>query len=671
MKDPNVLNLEYILESLAAESEKLLKAGSEGNETSARASMDRIRQLNSDIQDVDAVHKAHFDSQSTSKRAKISELLSTYKRSEAFRKAWSNRYSEVGPIKLIMELPDGPNGILDMIIPEAWDWNFDIIVFSSLSDQRLIKSLLNRGHKRVIVFSTQTHEDLEKIEGVTYIDKEDQVDYYFSNLAPDIPNKVFVVDKVVEPGQEIDLIEKEVRNKFIKRFEKAFGRIHVNRNTTNVYGSRWINQGIENLPIIACQPSIGQIAPKIEGKPVVIISPGPSLDKNIQDLKLIRDRAILIAPAQTILALQKEGLSPDIVMVADPQDYRYLFEGFDMTPVHALLVGVSCHPDLYKDHSKKVISTPVNGPIDAWVSDIFKDHLIKGGGGSVSTLAFLIAGQLKCSSIILVGQDLSFADGKQYSSGSKDAHISVAIDESKNTFSYNAPVDSLDPTLKDLLAKNEGMGISKLPGYFGGVVNTKFDYAMFHAEFERWANLFNKAIPKPRLLNCTEGGAYIEGFEHVSLRFAAAELKNENFPIIDKAAFFRSIFESNDKKSRLLCLQHALSDIEIALKDSAVIATMCARLAENIETGKSKLDELSKHEKNLMQIIKASNFISIAIQDQIRKTLKMSTPSSTLAQNLVASRLLYNLIITESHKILPTVSKSLSTVNSILESIKE
>ena len=79
MKDPNVLNLEYILESLAAESEKLLKAGTEGNEFIARASMDRIRQLNSDIQDVDAEHKAHFDSQPAKKRAKISELLSLWK----------------------------------------------------------------------------------------------------------------------------------------------------------------------------------------------------------------------------------------------------------------------------------------------------------------------------------------------------------------------------------------------------------------------------------------------------------------------------------------------------------------------------------------------------------------------------------------------------------------
>lgn len=127
MKDPNVLNLEHILQSLADESEKLLKAGTEGDEFGVRTSMDRIRQLKSDIQDVDAEHKAFFDSQPVDKRAKISELLAIYKKSEAFRKAWSLRYSEVGPIKVIIELPDGPNGILDMVIPEEWDWNFDIM----------------------------------------------------------------------------------------------------------------------------------------------------------------------------------------------------------------------------------------------------------------------------------------------------------------------------------------------------------------------------------------------------------------------------------------------------------------------------------------------------------------------------------------------------------------
>ena len=669
MKDPNVLNLEYILESLAAESEKLLKAGTEGNEFIARASMDRIRQLNSDIQDVDAEHKAHFDSQPAKKRAKISELLSIYKKSEAFRKAWSRRYSEIGPIKVILELPDGPNGILDMVIPEAWDWNFDIMVFSSLSDKRLISSLLSRDQKRILIFCAPPLEEVQKIEGVIYFDKEDEVDSYFSSLAPDIPSKVFIVDKVLEPHQEIDQSEKAVRENFIKRIEKAYGRIHVNKNTTNIYGSRWINQGIENLSIIASQPSISQLAAKIEGRPIVIISPGPSLDKNIQDLKLIRDRAILIAPAQTILALQKEGISPDIVMVADPQDYRYLFEDYDMSPVHALLVGVSCHPDLYKNYEEKVISTPVNGPIDSWVADIFRDHLIKGGGGSVSTLAFLIAGQIKCSSIILVGQDLSFADGKQYSSGSKDAHLSVAIDESNNTFRYNDTSDVVDPIFQDLLAKSESMGITTLPGYFGGFVHTKFDYAMFHGEFERWAGQFLKNSPKPRLFNCTEGGAYIEGFEHVSLRVAAETLEQQNSPLIDKNALFLSIFESNDKKFKLERLYSALADIVTALKDSTEIAYRCERLAEKAKISKANLEELSKLERDLIKNIKASNFISIAIQDSIRKTLKISTSSSTIEQNLLASRLLYKLIIDESRKILPLVSQSLAKVKVILENI--
>jgi len=669
MKDPNVLNLEHILQSLADESEKLLKAGTEGDEFGVRTSIDRIRQLKSDIQDVDAEHKAFFDSQPVDKRAKISELLAIYKKSEAFRKAWSLRYSEVGPIKVIIELPDGPNGILDMVIPEEWDWNFDIMVFSSLSDQRLVKSLLSRGQKRALLFCTHALDACQKIEGVTYLDVEDQVDSYFLSLAPNVPSKLFMIDKVVDLGQEIAPSEKEIRDSFMKRIDNAYGRIHVNKNTTNIYGSRWINQGIENLPIIASQPSITQLGAQIAGLPIVIISPGPSLDKNIEDLKLIKDRAILIAPAQTIIALQKADIVPDIVMVADPQDYKYLFEDYDMSPVKALLIGVSCQPDLYKDYQEKVISTTVNGPIDSWVSDIFNDYPIKGGGGSVSTLAFLTVGQLKCSSIILVGQDLSFADGKQYSSGSKDAHLSVAIDESNNTFRYNNTGDVVDPIFQDLLTKSESMGITTLPGYFGGIVHTKFDYAMFHGEFERWAGQFLKNSPKLRLFNCTEGGAYIEGFEHVSLRVAAATLEEQNSPLIDKNALFRSIFESNDKKSKLERLHSALADIILAIKDSTRIAYRCERLAKNEKIGKAHLEELSKLERDLIKNIKASNFISVAVQDSIRKTLKISTSSSTLEQNLLASRLLYKLIIDESRKILPLVSQSLTKVKLLLESI--
>jgi hypothetical protein len=669
MKDLNVLNLESILEKLAGESERILAAGIEGDEITVRACMDRIRQLNSDIKDIDAKYKAYFDSQPKAKRAKISELLSIYKKSEDYRNAWRQRYHAIGPIKLLIDLPDGPDGILDMIIPEAWDWNLDIMVLSSRSDRRIISSLVTRGQKRILVFCTSPLADELKIDDVVYLEEANQIDPYFVGLMPNIPSRIFVVDVLVEIDGEIEETELKIRKEYIEKIQKTYQQLQVNRNTTNIFGSRWVTQGVENLPIIASQPSIKHFSQFVKGLPLVIISPGPSLDKNIHQLKQIQDRAILVAPAQTIRALQKAGITPDIVMVVDPQDYSNFFEGYDMSGVKALLIGVSCFPLTLQKHKDKVISTAVNGPLDSWICDIFNDDYVRGGGGSVSTLAFTIAGQLQCNPIILVGQDLAFANGKQYSDNAADGHFRIVVNEDKKTYKYKNENNLMVGTIGDSLSEIENWDLSTLPGFYGDLVQTKADYAMFHAEFERWAKEFLKLESAPRLFNCTEGGAFIEGFEHISLKSAARELRKIILKPLNKHLVFEQFFNSTDKKSRLKKLRRALADINSALNGSLSLALKCDKLANKIDKGKAQIAELSEVERELIKEIKASNFISIAIQEEIRKTLKLSVANDTLKQNLAASKLLYKLIIDESKKIQPPLATSIAAVEQLLREL--
>jgi len=669
MKDLNVLNLESILEKLADESERILAAGIEGDENAVRVSMDRIRQLNSDIKDIDAKHKAYFDSQPKAKRAKISQLLSQYKKSEDYRNAWRQRYHTIGSIKALMKLPEGPDGILDMIIPEAWDWNLDIMVLSSRSDDRIIRSLAKRGQKRILVFCTSTMSEDRKIEGAVYLKEPNQVEHYFTSLMPNIPTRIFVVDVLVEINEEIDEEELEIRKQYTEKIQKTYQHLQVNRFTTNIYGSRWVTQGIENLPIIASQPSIKYFSEFAKGIPLIIISPGPSLDKNIHRLKQIQDRAILVAPAQTIRALQKAGITPDIVMVVDPQDYSNFFEGYDMIDVKALLIGVSCFPHTLRKYKDKVISTAVNGPLDSWICDIFNDNYVRGGGGSVSTLAFTIAGQLQCNPIILVGQDLAFANGRQYSDNAADGHFRIEIGEDKKTFKYKNSNNSMVGTIGDSLSEIQNWDLTTLPGYYGDVVQTKADYAMFHAEFERWAKEFMRAEPAPRLLNCTEGGAFIEGFEHISLKSATEELEKKISSPIDKQDIFTKFFKSIDKSSRLEKLKRSLADIKLAIDISLNLAKKCDILANKIGKGQAQISELSDIEKKLIKEIKSSNFISIAIQEEIRKTLKLSVANDTLKQNLSASKMLYKLVIDQTTKLMPVLTTSIATVDNMLQEV--
>ncbi len=661
--DANVSNLKLILEEMASNSENILKAGSDGDEQAVRQGVDRMRQLNSDLQGVGEIYKTYFDTRPDNEKARIGRILEQYKKSEDFCKTWARRYENIAPLPVLLELPDGPGGIVDMYLPEAWDWNNDVIIFSNRSDRRLIDSVLDRGQRRILIYCVNAVHDEDKIPGAVYVDEEKQIYAYFQNSLT--PSRIFIFDKLAPPIPAIESDEEDAHQDFVEIVHKAFQRSSVNRSTVRLFGNRWINQGVENLPIIAQQPSYKHLIGKLTKVPLVIISPGPSLDKNIKQLHELKERAVLVSPAQTVMALQREGIIPDIVMVADPCDLLYLLEDFDMSQVKAILIGVSCNPSIYKRYIDKIISFNVNGAIDAWISNIFNDTPPPGGCGSVSSMAFMLANELKCDPIILVGQDLSFAGEKQYSEGTYDGTMTVAFDENSSTFSYTGIPQKSEELMKTVGVPHKGGKTSTLPGYYGGLVQTKFDYAIFHGEFERLAARYLSNENPPKLLNCTEGGAYIKGLEHIALQQAIQEIKNSTDSIIDKRAIFEEVFNSVEKSQRLKSLEKVISEVKSALQTSILLSKECHAQAVKIEKGKAQTDELSKIEMKLMREIKTSNFISIAVQDEIRNAIKLADQAKTLKQNIGASKLLYKLVMKEAKKIEPYVLAAEKTINRI------
>lgn len=666
--DANTRELEYTIQRMSETSAQILKAGSDGDESAVRIGVDQLRQLRSDLHAVDRKYRAYFDTRPEKEKAQISNMLAQYDKSAEFCHAWAQRYREIGPIKILLDLPDGPGGILDMTLPMVWDWRNDIIAFSDRSDKRVIQSMMSRGQKRALVYCTEPTEETSRVEGVAYLNSVGEVNHYFAALMT--PGQLIIFDKIITPLDEIDKEKQEVYDDYIKKIETAYERALVNRNTVRAFGNMWLSQGVENLPHIAQQPSFMHLASAISNMPLVIISPGPSLDKNIKYLNRIKSKAILLAPAQSVAALQREGITPDIVMIADPCDLLYMLEGSDISAVKGILIGVSCHPEIYRRYHEKIISFNVNGPIDRWISDIFNDNHPLGACGSVSSMAFLLAGQMRCDPIILVGQDLAFADGKQYSKGSIDGEVTVAFDEVSKTFNYSKVNPEFDELMKSVAGEYYGGSICTLPGYFGGRVNSKYDYVMFHDEFERIAAAMKDAVMPSKLLNCTEGGAFIEGFEHIPLLTAIEDLEENKNSILDKNKLFEKVFKSVDRSNRLNRIEKVLTETQSSLKTSIALATECNNIALKVEKGRATKEILSEREHELMRELKKSNFISIAIQKEISNILRVNASATSLKQNLDISKQLYQLILREIKKIQPYVINSLKDVSKSLKEFK-
>ena len=654
--------LEATLERMARLSLEILKHGIDGHELKTRASIDQMRQLKAQLNDMDAATKNRFDQADKKASARIETYIDEIKKSSPFIEAWVRRYEGLVAESDLKKTEEGRLAILDRLIPETWNWDQDIILISQDLENTFIELLVKKGQRRIVCFQYKELSPKEKIDGINYISKREECYYYFQNLDSGKPNRSLlfnVKDYSVEtvPSEESEKLE-ELKG----QFTSAWKNFLVNINTIHNFGNRWLMQGLQNLPYIAQCPSISMFGESFKGMPLAIISPGPSLEKNIKQLAQLKGKALLVATAQVALALSANQVYPDMVVVADPADILYLIDGFPLDRIQALLVGVSCHPEFFRKYQDKIITFNVNSGIDNWLSDIFDDTANIGSGGSVSTAIFALSTFLKTGPVILVGQDLALTGGKQYVSQSADGGMTLDFNQETGEFSYRNVSAGYD-TLMNGISDKYKEKIRFLPGYYGGEVESKSDYIMFHTEFENHAAAERNRTEPRRLINCTEGGAYIDGFEHIPLAQAIQELqeiqKSSDERSIQK--IFQDVWGNLDVSARRVTLKRKLDHIRSTLVKCSSISKRGRAAALNAMRSKRQLDLLNKVDQDLRRELKHAGLISLSAQEEIKLALEIGLQTESLTSSIDASRLLYEIVIRETKKVLPLVEAALDS----------
>lgn len=173
---------------------------------------------------------------------------------------------------------------------------------------------------------------------------------------------------------------------------------------------------IANLPVTWHSPSIDRLRNKWAGQPVIIVSAGPSLTEQLDVLKSAQGKAIIVCVGTAVKALIKHGIRPDFVIAIDPY-YENMahFEGWDTTQAallyyHNVWRGI---PANYKG-AKFWFTLQDEMPIPLQ-SDCRDSIFIAGGTVAFSALQF--ARHVKASPVILVGQDMSFYQGRTHAEG--------------------------------------------------------------------------------------------------------------------------------------------------------------------------------------------------------------------------------------------------------------
>lgn len=219
-----------------------------------------------------------------------------------------------------------------------------------------------------------------------------------------------------------------------------------------------------------------------EDIPAFVVSAGPSLNKNIKELKRAKNRSFIIAVDTAVKPLLHEGIVPDMFATLDGVKPLELVETEQARNLPLLTKVTAAHAILDYHTGKKFFYHEGY----AYVSQMFEMNgkKIEGfsTGGSVATLAFSFVCHLGFRKIIFVGQDLAYTDNKSHADG----------------------------TFQEVMPKEDTRKFIKVPGNYEEEVPTLSNLNQYRIWFEEYIREW-KNMRKTEFINATEGGAKIEG----------------------------------------------------------------------------------------------------------------------------------------------------------------
>ncbi|OIJ16768.1 hypothetical protein BKP37_05965 [Anaerobacillus alkalilacustris] len=179
---------------------------------------------------------------------------------------------------------------------------------------------------------------------------------------------------------------------------------------------------LANMKEIVENPYLSSLRNKYQDVPAFIIANGPSLDKNIDQLKKIKDKGLIISTESAIIPLMKHNIKPDILTIIERTKYTYTyhFENIDYPEDLALLCLGLVDKQVYPSFpGPKVPIFRNKEAINQWINKHVGDGSALDAGANVSHLALELAVYLGANPIVFVGQDYAYGpDGVTHS---KDA----------------------------------------------------------------------------------------------------------------------------------------------------------------------------------------------------------------------------------------------------------
>lgn len=418
--------------------------------------------------------------------------------------------------------------------------------------------------------------------------------------------------------------------KYLEHIKMNIQTILINRNTLEYISEFTVKNTIENIKYFRdsnVDMDFYDDFPK--DIPAIIVSAGPSLNKNIEYLREAKGKSVIIAVDRALEPLLNKNIEPDFVITLDSsKTMEYVTNDSELS--FPLFCTMDASNSIMSAHKGRKIFYSIQGYPKHIFEELNKKTSSLYSGASVSTGAFSVCVSLGFKTIIFVGQDLAYSDDES-------THAEGIIGYEDEQYYIFEEVEGID----------------------GRLIGTRHDWYIYLT----WLQDSIKSFPDINVIDATEGGAKISGTKIMKLQDAVSLYCNKRIdcnqivrnkkPTLTKVDIQKlyQILESdvNDLVSIQKKAKEAERYCEILIK-SAESLTMNTNYSQNVV---KKISDINKYilERPIYHLINSdiaessvnnlSNIYRLTgdeQQDQIktfRKSITMYSAILTSAEGLI------------------------------------
>ncbi|MDA8536970.1 DUF115 domain-containing protein [Alphaproteobacteria bacterium] len=525
----------------------------------------------------------------------ISKFYAQQPNVKQFIYTWCDQIKTKKDQNISFECPDFCNLLLDHILPKMWNFDEDLIVIHKPKSPTILEIAQLRNQKHTIIYSPPgevtldvakfanlhriricfTPEHLQRTVSILQINAHQTISISCdSNPANAQSAKVDILN-AVERG---------------KRIQKE------NSVTTSNFGERWATNVLKNIASFKKFKNLHQL--EVTGvDDAIIVASGPSLNKNVNQLRAIQDSVFIISALRSLPVLNAAGVEADLIIQLDAEsdEVAQKLSPDHSKPVKNLLLEGSVNNGFLGIPAQNIIWSLPQHYFD--IHQKFGTKPTPFNVPSVSIYGLCLAQFLNFKNICFIGQDLAASHNQQYADGATS-----------------------------LLPAHSGMSSFKteVPGFFGDTVLTKSSLQFQIGRCSEIAQKWQAEKLEMNLVNATEGGAYIQGFDHTTLE-AFIEQRKIRSRQTKKSINFLAGFDTNSSATETYLQEFRDTMLRISRIADAII---------KLDSQSEKTRGLDKKIKKMIQKFQSLNdttsLLQIAMQDDIHKVVGTSRTVETV-----------------------------------------